>query len=88
MKYIVTKNEEGEEEIFTFPRSVNHDCMSEVLNKVKNQTWGDWRRVRREVVSAGFINSQGECYGESITLHVTMREGDTELYRKLQAGEM
>ena len=40
MKYIVTRNlENDKEEIFIFPKSVNHDCMAEVLECIKNQSW-------------------------------------------------
>jgi len=83
MKYICTKDEDGEEEIFTFPRSVDHDCMAEMLNKIKNHSTGNWKRVRRKPVSAGFVNDMGYCFGESITLDIKSRgDVDTEILLK------
>lgn len=81
MKFIcTTSSDDGKEEIFTFPRSIDHDAMAEVLNYIKNQTRGNWKRVRRSPISAGFVDSKGSCYGESITLNLTSREPeDTRL---------
>lgn len=83
MKYICTKNEDGLEEIFTFPDSVNHDAMAEVLSRIKNQTHGNWERIWRYPISAGFVLPDGTCFRESITLDLKSRnEIDTELLRK------
>lgn len=82
MKYIVTKSEEGVEEIFVFPSKVHHDAMMQSLVGIKNQTYGQWQRVFREPVSAGFIGSNGQCYGSSETLGLSSRpEEDTALWR-------
>lgn len=70
---------EGNEEIFTFPNSVNHDCMAEVLRGIKNQTWGVWERNRRFPVSAGFVSEGRVCYGESETLNLHSRPNDTAI---------
>ena len=78
MKYIVTRNEEGKEEIFVFPKSVNHDCMAEVLGFIKNKTYGNWERGFRKPVSAGFTDGK-TCYGESLSLDIESRPQDTEL---------
>lgn len=78
MKYIVTKTEDDKEEIFIFPKSVNHDCMMEVLSRIKNQTGGNWERVRRKAVSAGFTAGV-KCYGCSETLGLKSRQEDSEL---------
>lgn len=79
MKYIVTINDNGNEEIFVFNEIINHDCMAEVLGYIKNQSFGDWERVRREPISAGFVQD-GVCYGRSVTLGLSSREGiDTKL---------
>lgn len=72
MKYIVTKDEDGKEEIFIFPKSVNHDCMMEVLQRIRDQSYGRWNRVYREPVSAGFV-SGGVCSGHSETLKLQSR---------------
>lgn len=83
MKYIVTKDEEGREEIFIFPKSVNHDCMMEVLQRIRDQAHGRWQRVHREAISAGFVgldhdeNNRLACYGRSETLHLASR-GDQD----------
>jgi hypothetical protein len=68
LKYITTLNEESEREIFTFPNSVNHDCMAEALSCIKDQTHNPWERVSRTPVSAGFVSAANECYGESESL--------------------
>jgi len=79
MKYIVTKNiATTEEEIFLFPNTVNHDCMGEVLEGIKNQTHDsrDWRMA----ISAGFVDINGTCYGNSESLGLESRPAeDTEL---------
>jgi hypothetical protein len=78
MKYIVTKSEEGKIEIFTFPDSINHDAMAEALACVRNQTYGDWRRIERQPISAGFVTN-GVCHGKSETLKLESKESDTFL---------
>ena len=78
MKYIVTRNKEGKAEIFVFPKSVNHDCMAEVLGFIKNKTYGNWERGFRKPVSAGFTDGK-TCYGESLSLGIESRPQDTEL---------
>lgn len=55
MKYITTKSEEGKLEIFTFPNDINHNAMAEVLCRIRNKTYGDWKRIDRVPVSAGFV---------------------------------
>jgi hypothetical protein len=78
MKYIVTYNEADKEEIFIFPKTVDHDCMMEVIHRIKNQSWGDWKREYRLPISAGFTDGK-TCYGESISLRIESRPEDTEL---------
>lgn len=76
MKYIVTRSEDGKEELFMFPKSINHDAMAEVLGRIKDQTWGQWRRVYREPIAAGFIRNTydgPECHGRSETLNLDSR---------------
>lgn len=82
MKYIVTKKEDGTEEIFMFSRNVPHDCMAETLYDVRNQMRGNWQYICREPVSAGFVSEKMECYGESETLKLKSRKQDTQLLRK------
>ena len=88
MKYIVTQRESELtnimiDEIFIFPKSVNHDCFAEMANAIKNQTGGNWHRVRREVVSAGFTDGV-KCYGKSESLHLESRKDvDTQLLKSV-----
>jgi hypothetical protein len=72
MKYIVTERD-GIEEMFVFPDTINHDCMAEVLGRIKNTTHVTWKRVPRRPISAGFITVDGECYGRSETLNLDSR---------------
>jgi len=79
LKYICTIDEDDKREIFTFPRSVNHDAMAEALDGIRDQTHGNWRRIFRVPVSAGFVDAYGNCYGNSETLGLESQEEDTKL---------
>ena len=82
MKYVVMEGDDGFE-LFTFPRTVDHDVMAEALSGMKNQTRDPWVRVLRMPVSAGFVDRENCCYGESMTLGLTSRQTeDTELLRR------
>ena len=79
MKYIVTKQDDGDEEIFIFPESVHHNIMAESISRLRNQTWGNWERINRTPISAGFIR-WGKCVGESESLSLKSRPDiDTQL---------
>ena len=78
MKYIVTKQPDGTEEIFIFPREVHHDCMAEALCRIRSQSHGEWRRTQRTPVSAGFVED-GKCIGESESLSLQSRSEDNDL---------
>lgn len=78
MKYIVTHSEEGKEEIFIFQKSINHDCMMESIEGIRNHSWGNWERVFRQPISAGFTDGK-TCYGRSESLNLDSRPQDTEL---------
>lgn len=87
MKYITTKDEAGKEEVFLFPRNVHHDCMAEMLGFIKNQTGGNWGRVYREPVSAGFVDGNMNCYGHSESLKLKSRPvEDTGILMKQMRG--
>lgn len=77
MKYIVTKDDDGKEEFFMFPKNINHDCMMEVLKHIKNQTGGNWRRVPRKAIAAGFTDGR-RCLGRSETLNLDSRGAKDE----------
>ena len=85
MKYICTINldDNHKEEVFIFPKSVDHDCMAEVLFRIKDQTHGSWKRLHRQAVSAGFVSitdgSEYRCHGESITLSLKSRDCDSAI---------
>jgi len=72
MKYIVTQNEEGKEELFMFPKSIDHDCMAEVLSHIRSSSTGRWVRARRKPIAAGFTDGK-KCVGRSETLDLDSR---------------
>lgn len=73
MKYIVTKSEEGKEEIFIFPKSINHDRMMEALRVIRTESNnGSWTRIRRQAIAAGFTDGR-RCVGCSETLRLDSR---------------
>jgi len=79
MKYIVTTQDAGMEEIFIFPESVPHNIMAESISHMRDQSWGSWERVTRKPISAGFIR-WGKCTGESESLSLKSRpDEDTRL---------
>ena len=78
-KYIVVKTQYADEvedvveEIYVFPKAVHHDCFYEIIN---NQD------EFRKLISAGFVDSNLQCYGKSETLNVESRKEDTDLLKK------
>jgi hypothetical protein len=80
MKYIVI-NFEGKEMIFLFSADIDHDRMYEGIQAVRIGAINNWVRIwDADVVSAGFVNKQGVCFGESMTLDKKSRgEVDTKL---------
>lgn len=83
MKYIVVEFN-GEEQIFTFPKSIDHDRYWEGITAIRIGH-NNWRRAYRdaEVISAGFVVC-GHCEGHSETLKLQSRgEVDTALLRKM-----
>ena len=55
--------------------------MAEVLNRIKNTTLGNWERIRRAPISAGFVDDAHNCYGRSESLNLDSRPQDTILLR-------
>jgi hypothetical protein len=72
MKYIVTRDENGKEEIFIFSKKISHDAFAEVVSDIRNQTWGNWERMYREPIAAGFTDGK-RCTGRSETLDLDSR---------------
>lgn len=81
MKYICFENDEGKQEIITFPNTINHDCMAESVDRMKDQMHGNWSRVNRDPVSAGFVTHGLACHGRSETLDLDSRPEDTLILR-------
>lgn len=60
-------------ELYVFPKAVHHDCFYEIINNQEEY---------REIVSAGFVDSNLHCFGSSETLNVKSSIMDTELLKK------
>ena len=74
MKYVCLMNDETKkEEIFTFPNNINHDAFAMGICRLKNHLHGNWRRIRRDVISAGFVDASFNCFGRSETLRLDSR---------------
>jgi hypothetical protein len=84
MKYICTKDENDKLEIFTFPRSIDHDAMAEALEGFRNKTYGNWERIYRKPISAGFVDVNGNCYDRSESLGLDSRKKEDTLLLKNQ----
>lgn len=82
MKYITTRTEEGLEEIFIFPKNVNHSYMAEALEGIKKDEGRSWSRVFRKPIAAGFIDSNLRCHGRSQSLGLDSRPEDTALIKR------
>lgn len=82
MKYIATRDDNGKEEVFVFPKVIDYDGMAEVLNYIKNQVYGNWRRIPRKPVSAGFVDRNWKCYGKCESLGLESRDVDSEILKK------
>lgn len=76
MKYVVVKTDVGEQ-IYVFPKQIDHDAFAEVLSYIK-MGGRNWKREYREPVSAGFTDGV-ECYGRSETLNLNSRSIDADL---------
>jgi len=80
VKYIVMSLA-GKEEIFVFPRMVDHDRMAEACERIRfgHRDWNRLYKQNGECVAAGFIDG-GKCHGHSETLGIKSRgEADTKL---------
>lgn len=78
MKYVVVHSEEQGEQLFIFPKNINHTDFSEILSYIKIGTPQHWKRVHRTIISAGFTDGS-TCYGLSETLKLASRKEDTNL---------
>jgi len=78
MKYVVVDSDECGEQLFVFPKSIDHDRFNEVLSDIRHGGDRNWERIYREPVSAGFTDGK-TCYGRSETLGLDSRPQDTAL---------
>jgi len=86
VKFITMQDEDGKETIFVFPKHINHDAMAESLEGIRNQTYGNWERIFRKPVAAGFVSEAWDCFGTSQTLGLAARDKDTALLREQMAA--
>ena len=77
MKYVVVESDEAGEQLFIFPKGIDHDEFASVLSYIKHGGQ-NWTRPCRLPVSAGFTDG-ARCYGRSETLGLESRKTDTEL---------
>ena len=82
MKYICFQLASGVEEVILFPRTIHHDCFAQQQGGIKNQSYGNWERVSRFPISAGFVDHSLKCYGNSETLNLTSRPEDTLILKR------
>ena len=91
MKYICTRQEPNPDnhippkEIFVFPKHLEFDDIAPLLNVIRNQTWGNWRRVPRTIMSAGtVVNVSGSFVFSSRpdTTLIASADLDLELFKK------
>jgi hypothetical protein len=82
MKYVVVNSAECGEQLFVFPKNIDHDKFAEVVSNIRHGGHSNWKRVYRKPVSAGFTDGKN-CYGLSETLNLKSRLDDTAL---LNAG--
>jgi len=80
VKYICVTDEQGQnEEIFVFPRSVHHSVFADMVGFMPNTSGPNWERIVRKPVSAGFVDRNGHCHGNSETLRLKSRPEDTNI---------
>lgn len=65
MKYVCTRNSAGHDQIFLFPKTIDHDVFASFLDNPP--------------ISAGFVTRKGGCFGSSMTLNLDSREQDTNI---------
>lgn len=84
-KYFVLKKDD-KEYFVTFPncQEMSHKNMAEVVRRVRvdGDRHDDWCRSfgHSEIVSAGFMDADGNCYGHSESLGIKSRPEDTRLF--------
>lgn len=83
-KYIVTENEDGIEEIFIFPKAIDHDAFYENALLIDNSLYPDQFRF---VTGAGFIDIHSDgsyrLYGRSETLNKDSCDNDRIVFERM-----
>lgn len=79
-KYVVTQVEGCPEQIFVFPKTIDHDQFAEVLSHLKEGPDRNWTRPYRKPISAGFTDGVN-CYGKSESLGIGSRLTDSDLLK-------
>ncbi|MGZ8924601.1 MAG: hypothetical protein ACXW2E_01830 [Nitrososphaeraceae archaeon] len=82
MKFVTMQDEKGNETLYMFPKLIGHDAFAENVDSIRNQTYGNWERIFRQPISAGFVDRNWKCYGRSESLNLGSRPEDTELLKK------
>lgn len=85
-KYIVV-DAGGHEMIFTFPDVVMHFWMLEAVRTLRQGVPDNWCRpyMGAVCVGAGFVTSDGVCFGRSESLKIDSRPAlDTALLQQLE----
>lgn len=75
LKYIVTQDEDGVEEIFVFPKRYNHDDFASDINGLRVRdpfNHREWERKYKKPIAAGFTDGR-VCEGRSETLDLESR---------------
>ena len=80
MKYIVMHSDVTGEELFIFPKSINHVDFFESVYRTKFYPSDslDWIRPFQKIISAGFTDGK-TCYGRSQSLGISSRKEDSDL---------
>jgi hypothetical protein len=78
MKYVVVNSEERGDQLFVFPKKIDHDRFAEVLSEIKETVAGKLDNFYRQPVSAGFTDGI-RCHGKSETLSLSSRSQDTDM---------
>ena len=86
MKYVVVNSDECGDQLFVFPKNINHDSFSDILSTIEETVLGKLDNFYRQPVSAGFTDGL-RCHGRSETLNLVSRPQDTDLLNTFNEKE-
>ncbi len=78
MKYLVLLADDDKQDVVIFPDTLSHKAVAEEVARIRNQTFGNWRRVIRRPVSAGLVDAQWLCSGGCDELGLKAQAQDAE----------